>query len=118
MASDAPNLTREQALAAKPVATKILKRETIDGGERITVRFEPSAWQRWLLRIPDTATRRYDLDALGLEVLGMCDGQKSVRYIIDRFAKRHQVSAGEAERAVTMFLQTMIRKGIVSMVVE
>lgn len=118
MASDTPNLTREQAMSAKPVATPILRREPIDGGERITVRYQPGGLHRWLLRVPDTATKQYDLDVLGLEVLAMCDGQKSVRYITEKFAKKHRVSQTEAERAVTAFLQTMVKKGIVSIVVE
>ena len=56
--------------------------------------------------------------AMGLVVLEMCDGQKSVRYIVQRFAKDYQLDPHEAERAVVTFLRSLIRKGLVNMVVK
>lgn len=114
-----PRLSREQALDAKPVATPVVKREPLpEGGQRVTVHLQPSRVQRWLLRAPDRITRQFELDPMGLEVLAMCDGHKTVRYILETFAKRHRVHPHEAEKAVTTFLQTMIRKGLVSVVIE
>ncbi len=41
-----------------------------------------------------------EADALGVEVLDMCDGQKTVRYIADSLARRHRINPKEAEAAV------------------
>ena len=97
---------------------KVSKREPLpDGGERVTVMVEPSRIQRTLLRV-DSLSRRYELDARwAMEVLALCDGQKTVRSITETFAKRHKIHPHEAERAVAMFLQTMIRKGLIVVVV-
>lgn len=119
MASRPPKLTREQAMRARPVTARIIGREPLEGGgERLTVPFVPTGFQKYFFRQTQGMTRKYDLDAFGLEVLAMCDGQKSVRHIVDTFAKRHKLHSAEAERAVTMFLQTMMRKGLVAMAVE
>lgn len=113
------NLTRDQSLGAKPVAVKISKREKLDGGgERVVVPYQPSKWQRFFLRTPETLTRSFDLDAFGVDVLNMCDGQKTVRYIAEAFAKRHKLNKHEAEKAVIAFLQTLISKGVVVVMVE
>lgn len=111
-------LSRDQALDAKPIAARIIHREPLeDGGERLTVPLIPTNMQRWLLRLPESTTKKYELDTMGLEVLKMCDGNKTVRYIAKRFAKAHRMNVPEAEQAVVTFLRTMIRKGLVSMVV-
>jgi hypothetical protein len=116
--TDNPKLSREQSLEARPMAVKILAREPIEnGGQRITVPYQPSSFIRTILRVPDTATKKYELDALGLEIVELCDGEKSVKHIISVFAKRHKVDLHEAERAVITFLETLIKRGIIYIVV-
>jgi len=111
-------LDRDQAFNAKPVAANIVKREPLDdGGQRLTVRVAPGKWQKRLLRLPDEINRQFDLDSIGVEVLDMCDGNKSVRYIIRKFAKTHKVNEHEAEKAVVAFLRTMMQRGLVMMAV-
>ena len=119
MPPNKPRLTREEALQAKPMAMPVVKREPLPGGgERVTVRHRPTSIQKWLLRAPDSVARHYELDAMGVEVLEMCDGRKTVHFIIEAFAQRHKVNSHEAECAVTTFLFTMLRKGLVAMVVS
>ena len=77
-----------------------------------------TGWRRWLLRVPETIQRDFELDSLGVEVMDMCDGQKTVRYIVERFAKRNGLNEHEARQAVTTFLRTLIRKGLVQMMVD
>ena len=111
-------MSREQALAAKPVAVAVARREPLkDGGQRIIVTAPVTGWRRKLLRMPEQVTQKFELDAFGVEVLDMCDGQKTVRYIIRRFARNHQLDEHEAETAVTMFLHTLMRKRLVAMAV-
>src|SRR5262245_29560794 len=119
MATTSPKLTREQAMRAKPGTVRILNREPLDaGGERLTVPYTPTGLQKFFFRRAAGMTKKHELAAFGLEVLALCDGHKSVRHIVDTFAKRHKLHAGEAERAVTTLLQTMMRKGLVAMAVE
>lgn len=119
MASPPAKLTRDQALRARPVTARILRREPLDaGGERLTVPFTPTGLQKFFFRHSEGMTKKFDLDVFGLEVLAMCDGRKSVRHVVDTFARRHNLHAAEAERAVTTFLQIMMRKGLVAMAVD
>ena len=109
-------LTRSQALDAKPVAVRIHAREPLrDGGQRITVKIAPPKMAKLVLRLKGPIDRNFEFDAFGMDILDMCDGQKTVRYIINRFAKLHSLNPHEAERAVTAFLRTLTQKGIVSM---
>lgn len=116
--SELPKLNRDQSMEAKPVSAKIEKREPLsDGGERVTVKLRSTGTQRWLLRAPEFVTRQYELDKVGVQVLAMCDGQKSVRYIVKKFAKEYRIDEHEAEKAVVTFLRTLIRKGLILIVV-
>lgn len=114
----APALTRDQAYDARPMAVAPVKRRPIEqDGVRLTVRLQPRGYQRWLLRMPENATRTIELDAAGVEVFDMCDGHTSVREIVRRFARNHQVDPQEAEVAVTTFIKSMLRRGLVSIAV-
>lgn len=112
------SISRDAALNAKPQVVKILGREPLDdGGARLVVRYTPTRMQRLLLRVPDTATRKFELDPYGLCVMDLCDGQKNVKHIVKRFAKTHNLNPREAERAVLKFLEMLVKKGLVQMVV-
>ena len=109
-------LSRDQALESKPVAVTIHKREPLpNGGQRITVKIKAPTMTRLVLRLKGPIDRNFEFDAFGMDVLDMCDGQKTVRYIISRFAKSHKLHPYEAERAVTAFLRTLTQKGVVSL---
>jgi hypothetical protein len=112
-------ITRDQAFDARPVAVRTLGREPLPrGGERLTIELQPRGMQKWLLRVPEGVSRNVELDAIGIEVFDMCDGKTSVRQITRRFAKQYKVDPQEAEIAVTTFIRQMMRKGLVSMMVE
>lgn len=114
-----PAFTRDDAFAAKPIATPTIERTAHDnGGALIAIAMRPSGYQKWLLRIPDGAKRKIELDAVGVEVYDQCDGCTSVRQIARRFAKQHQVDQREAETAVANFIQMMVRKGLVSIIMK
>ena len=75
------------------------------------------AWQR-MLGADQHCNRSYGLDAYGRDVYGDCNGKAGVRAIIKRFAKRHAVSKPEAEKAVTLFIKTMMSRGLIAMELE
>ncbi len=62
--------------------------------------------------------RSYILDRLGASVLKMCDGRQSVEAIIDRFAQNHNLTFHEARVAVTGYLQGLVKRGAVVMLME
>ena len=113
-----PRLSREQALNARPVAATILARQPLsNGGQRITIAARTRGIRKWLLRLPANIEQEFEIDSVGVDVIQYCDGQKNVRYIINKFAKRYRLDSTEAEKAVTMFLQLLVRKGVMSMIV-
>ena len=111
-------ITRERAFAARPVKTRVLGMEQVGKGDvRIRVMLAPRAWLRFL-GAPREVERAFVLDPLGLEVYNVCDGATPVGDIVAGFARRHQVSSAEAERSVTTFLKTLMKKGLVVMAME
>jgi len=112
-------LSRRQALDARPLPAEIADRVPLpDGGQRITVLFAASGYQRWLLRLPERVKRDFELDAFGVEILGLCDGSRTVLDIIKKFTARHKLDPTEAEHAVLAFLKTLVRRGVVAMAVH
>jgi len=91
--------------------------ETEDGGASITVRIKPPRWVTFFTA-RDEVERTFALDRLGYEVYQACDGKSDVRTIVRRFAKAHKLSIAEAEASVTMFLKTVVSKGLVAVAVE
>ena len=109
-------LTREQAMNGRPVAGEITARQALsNGGERISIRVRPGKWHRILLRLPEKISREYELDAYGVNLVNLCNGKRSVEEIVEQFACEQRLDTYEAERAVVDYLQTLMRRGIVSM---
>jgi hypothetical protein len=112
-------MTRDAALASFPLAVKISNRQPLpDGGARVAVPLNPSKWQKMLLRIPDSATKEFELDKVGVEILDQCDGKTSVRELGSRFANAYKLNEHEAQHAVIAFIQMLLCKGLVVMLVE
>jgi hypothetical protein len=74
-------------------------------------------WQRFL-GADETLERTFGLDRYGQLVYRSCDGKRPVRQIIHQFAKETHVSEPEAEMAVTKFMHTLIRKGLIVVEME
>jgi len=111
-------LTRTQSLEARPVASAIVSRQPLaHGGQRVTMSFRPVPWQRWLLRVPETATKTFELDRFGVEILDLCDGESTVRSIIDKFAKAHRLDQFEAGKAVITFIRRLVRRRLLSLAI-
>jgi len=112
-------ITRSEALAALPVQlVKCTLEETSDGGARIRVPLKQGGFLGKFVRLPEGATKTFELDALGLFVWKSCDGRTSVEQIICRLAREQGLTEREVEVATVRFLQTLVRKGLVGMCVE
>jgi hypothetical protein len=104
-------------MAGRPKRLPFLRQEEIGGKLRVTVRLQRAGWLRWLAGSGEVE-RTFALDALGREVYDAADGSRTAQVIVREFATRHKVSVAEAELAVTTFLRTLMRKGLVAMLVE
>ena len=89
-----------------------------DGGTIVKVPMNRPGWLvpplSWLL--PFSENRRVRLDAIGTQVLQMCDGDDTVETIIEQFAIRNKLSFREAQLPVTQFLQQMTERGVIAIV--
>ena len=112
-----PILDRSQALDAIPVQAPVVTTERKGEKVYVTIAFERPGWQR-ALGADRRCKRTYGLDPYGYDVYSFCDGRRSVRQGIERFARKHHVSHPEAELAVTTFLQTLVKKGLIGMAVD
>jgi hypothetical protein len=69
----------------------------------------------WLF--PFSAARRMRLDPLGLAVLDLCDGQRTVEDIVETFAIENRLSFREAQVPVMQFLRLLAQRGVLAIVV-
>ena len=60
-------------------------------------------------------TRKLQLDALGTSVWDLVDGKRSVRTIIQIFAKAHRLENREAEVSVTSFIRQLGQRGLLGL---
>jgi hypothetical protein len=89
--------------------------ETEDGGARLKVPLLRTRWSSTFLRVPDGATKTFELDPIGLFVWKACDGKTSVQQIIRKLSKEHKLTLREVEVSTIMFLQTLARKGLIGL---
>ena len=112
------SIDRDVALRARPMQMVISRKDRPDGGAAVTVPWNPTRFQRWMLRVPENATRTFELDAMGVTVLDLCDGERRVTQIVQAFAKRFKLDPHEAHVAAIGFLRTLIQRGVIAMVVD
>ena len=60
-------------------------------------------------------TKKIQLDAMGTAVWDLVDGRRSVRRIIQIFAKTHRLDKKEAEVSVTSFVRQLGQRGLVGL---
>lgn len=92
--------------------------ETDESGVIVTVPLRRPKWLvppiSWLL--PFRESRRVELDALGAEVLDLCNGRWAVETIVTEFARRHALSFREAQLPVVQFLRMLTQRGVIAIV--
>lgn len=107
-------VARNAAMRARPFQAPPVRTEEKDGKCYVTIRFIRPRWQR-MLGSDETCERAFGLDPYGRIVYESCDGKRTVQQIIKRFAGKVHVSIPEAEIAVTKFMQTLMKKGLIVM---
>lgn len=68
----------------------------------------------WLL--PYSDCRRVELDPLGVGVLDLCDGKRTVESIVEKFAAANKLSFREGQLSVVQFLNQLSQRGLVAIV--
>lgn len=112
-----PRLTPAQMLATRPVrlAEHTLE-HTPDGGAKVTVKLQARRWG-WLLKLPEGASKTFELDSMGLLVWEACDGKTPVQQIIRKMEKKYKITAREAQVSIQAFLRTLAKKGLIALAV-
>jgi len=110
----------DDLLRSKPVRNVLMELQRLDdGGAVASVPMRRPSWMipplSWLM--PFSSHRRVQLDRIGLSVLDLCDGQRTVESIIEQFAARNKLSYREAQLPVTQFMQMLLQRGLVAAVV-
>ena len=105
-------MTRQEALAYKPVKSSQVTEIRLDTGEVVleyplAVRPLVAAVARRLGKSQEDLVqiKKLQLDALGTSVWDLVDGKRSVRRMINIFAETHRLDKKEAEVSVTQFIR-------------
>jgi len=114
-----PQITRTEALAARPQKNRLVRERRQDDGELLLtypVQMRPwlaAAVRRLSGSFPEPSARKLQLDSLGTSVWDLVDGQRSVRQIVRAFATAHRLHEQEAEVSVTAFFRQLGRRGLI-----
>jgi len=91
-----------------------------EGGAVVSVPMRRPSWMvpplSWVF--PFSSHRRVQLDRVGLGVLDLCDGLRTVEGIIEQFAADNKLSYREAQLPVTQFMRMLLQRGLVAAVVD
>jgi hypothetical protein len=110
-----PDLSRADALAARPMRVSATVSRDQSGGAKVKVELKGPRWGGWLFKMPAGASKTYELDELGLFVWDACDGKTSVQQVIRKLAKQYNLNLREAEVATVKFLQMLTSKGLIGL---
>ncbi|MCC7495416.1 MAG: PqqD family protein [Fimbriimonadaceae bacterium] len=110
--SNEPQLSREEALAARPVRNPAITWERNPGGRvLLTVPLQLKPWMRLLksiLQVP--SEKKVELDEVGSDVWEWLDGQVTVAQLVDQLAAAHKLHRREAEVSLTQFLELLAKR--------
>jgi hypothetical protein len=111
--------TRPQVLAAKPVRlVDDVPEPDGAGGGRLKIKMRQTRWAGMFFKIPEGATKTFELDEVGLLVWNLCDGKTPVRQIIEKVAAKCGITPREAEVSTFAFMQTLVKKSLLGLAVD
>jgi hypothetical protein len=114
-------LSRMEALEYTPVKSNQISEIRLESGEVVIeypliVRPWIAAVARHLSGAQDgKTTKKLQLDAMGTSVWDLVDGKRSVRMIVQTFAKTHRLENREAEVSVTSFIRQLGQRGLLGL---
>ena len=115
----APQMTREQAMSARPVRNPSLKARENDEGETVVVLPRRKDWVgrllAWAFFVPES--RPIVLDEVGTFVWEHCDGTRTVSDVVGLLAAEYKLSRREVEVSLTDYFKTLGKRGMVGFLV-
>ena len=114
-------MSRTKALEYTPVRSRQISEVRLDSGE-VIIEY-PLIVKPWIAAVAKRLggvqekkqTKKLQLDVMGTSVWDLVDGERSVRMIIQIFAKTHRLENREAEISVTSFLRQLGQRGLLGM---
>ena len=115
------HLSRRQALEYRPVKSGQISELRLESGE-VVIEY-PLSVRPWIAAVAKRLggpqnrkqTKKLQLDAMGTSVWDLVDGKRSVRMIIQIFAKAHRLENREAEVSVTSFIRQLGQRGLLGL---
>jgi hypothetical protein len=119
--SGASHLSRLEALEYIPVKSRAISQIRLESGE-VVIEY-PLFVKPWIAAVAQRLgglqdrkqTKKLQLDAMGTSVWDLVDGKRSVRMIIQIFAKAHRLENREAEVSVTSFIRQLGQRGLLGL---
>lgn len=113
----APPLDRRQSLEAVPALNADVE-VTYEAPDRACLVVSRRRGTGWLARFqPAVMKKTVRLDTLGTFVLGLVDGRRPVRWIVDAFAAQYQLNRREAELSIVAFLRSLAQRRLIAIVI-
>ncbi|HPT96581.1 MAG TPA: PqqD family protein [Armatimonadota bacterium] len=116
-----PQLTREQVLHSRPLRNSLLEwTDTADGKVMITIpRREDWVGKMVALLFHVPKTRQLVLDdEVGSSVWRICDGEHTIKDIVEFLCKTYKLTRKEAEVSATEFLRQLGRRRLIGFAVQ
>ena len=112
-----PQLTREQALAVRPLVNPLLTWARNEKDEVVLdIPIRQDRYGKILGRLFGTPKRKeLVLDEVGSTVWGLCDGEHNVGFIVGEMCRRYKLNRREAETSVTMYLKMLAERNLVGL---
>ena len=115
-----PQITREQAMNAKPIRHPELEAtRAVNGEVSIKIPRRKTWWLNLLAKMGGFPEYRIlTLDRVGSWVWDLCDGQHTVKELVARLAEEHQLSRKEAEVSMVTYLRQLVQRNLVALAIE
>jgi len=112
-------LSREESLASIPVRNELLEfEEDEEGIVSVKIPRKDTWWVKVMSKIMYVPSSKVvSLDEVGSYVWRMCDGQTTVKELIEDFREKFKLSRKEAEISVVAFLRMLAQKGMIGLAV-
>ena len=114
-----PTLSRQEILSARPIRNPRAEINNLQSDRlEVTIPFQKPRGLTWFFRGKNELKRTFELDRLGRTVWDLCNGEHTVRGMIEDFAAMQGLSTREAEVSMLAFLETLGRRGIIFMATD
>jgi len=115
-----PQLTREQAMGARPVRNPAVPWKLNDDGNVVVIlRRRGDLTGRvlsWIFMVPQQ--KSMELDEVGSTVWQHCDGERTVWEVVDMLATKYKLNKREVEISLTQYLRTLGKRGMLGFVID